>query len=290
MKKLQLISTNPCSQNWDDMQLTKTGKFCDSCAKNVVDLTEKTDQELIEFFKHKKANVCGRLLSTQLHRELISPPQKNNWNWLLPVAFGAAFMSPYQTKAITPTDFQLADHYKPRVFEKRNLVSETLENELIKGKVVDAKTGKALQDVKVKYKNFNNVIAITDSLGNFEFKLTAKLNNEILVFEAVGYELAEKLIANTMQVGLNENKRIIIGGVHFISAHSQPLYIINSGKQSCIADSAQIAKINPEWIEKLEVLKDANATAIYGSRGAHGVIIMEIKKEYKKNIDFSKKK
>ncbi len=37
--------------------------------------------------------------------------------------------------------------------------------------------------------------------------------------------------------------------------------------------------INPADIESIEILKDADATAIYGSRGANGVILVTTKKE-----------
>lgn len=271
------------------MKTTQKGKFCDSCSKNIVDLTEKTDRELIEFFKHKKDDVCGRLLSTQLHRELVLPPQKTNWNWLMPVAFGAALITPNQTRAISTTDFQIIDDFKTTVLEKHNLVGKTTEYQVVKGKVVDAKSGKPLQNVKVKYKNFNNVIAVTDSLGNFEIKIAEEFKNEKLIFEAYNYQSVEKSQLSEMLVSLNEYQRIILGGINFVSTKKEPLYIITSGKQSCIADSAQISKINPEWIENLKILKDANATAIYGSKAANGVIVMEIKKAFKKNIDFSKK-
>ncbi|WP_373564915.1 TonB-dependent receptor plug domain-containing protein [Sphingobacterium sp. E70] len=39
-----------------------------------------------------------------------------------------------------------------------------------------------------------------------------------------------------------------------------------------------MASINPADIESIEVLKDAAATAIYGSRGANGVILVTTKK------------
>jgi TonB-dependent SusC/RagA subfamily outer membrane receptor len=39
-----------------------------------------------------------------------------------------------------------------------------------------------------------------------------------------------------------------------------------------------LSYINPQDIESLEVLKDASATAIYGSRGANGVVLITTKK------------
>lgn len=50
-----------------------------------------------------------------------------------------------------------------------------------------------------------------------------------------------------------------------------------------------LATINPNDIESFSVLKDASATAIYGSRGANGVIIITTKKgrkEYSLDYDF----
>ena len=73
---------------------------------------------------------------------------------------------------------------------------------------------------------------------------------------------------------------------------NQPLYIIdgvpyasnsisNNNISSIIIPSSNVSplsSINPSDIESIEVLKDADATAIYGSRGANGVILINTKK------------
>lgn len=73
---------------------------------------------------------------------------------------------------------------------------------------------------------------------------------------------------------------------------NQPLYIIdgvphasnsisNNNISSIIIPSANVSPlsaINPSDIESIEVLKDADATAIYGSRGANGVVLISTKK------------
>ena len=51
--------------------------------------------------------------------------------------------------------------------------------------------------------------------------------------------------------------------------------------------SNKLAMINPQDIESFNVLKDASATAIYGSRGSNGVIIITTKKGRKgKSLQF----
>lgn len=68
--------------------------------------------------------------------------------------------------------------------------------------------------------------------------------------------------------------RINIRGSRSISASNSPLYVVDG----IPLNSGGIDFINPNDIESIDVLKDASATAIYGSRGANGVIIVSTKK------------
>ena len=89
------------------------------------------------------------------------------------------------------------------------------------------------------------------------------------------------------------NASIRIRGQGSISASSEPLYVIDgipiaSGNLTSNAESSNpIATINPNDIETVTVLKDASATAIYGSRAANGVILITTKsgKSGKPKID-----
>lgn len=53
----------------------------------------------------------------------------------------------------------------------------------------------------------------------------------------------------------------------------EPLFIVNKME----LPSEIFAALNPEYIEQIEILKDASATAIYGTRGINGVIIVTLK-------------
>jgi len=85
--------------------------------------------------------------------------------------------------------------------------------------------------------------------------------------------------------------QIIVRGVNSLrTGANTPLYIIDgvpyssdpiSDRQtssSIPGDGNPLASINPNDIESIEVLKDADATAIYGSRGANGVVLISTKK------------
>lgn len=66
---------------------------------------------------------------------------------------------------------------------------------------------------------------------------------------------------------------INIRGVRSLTASNSPLYVVDGIPLS----TGGIEYVNPNDIESIDVLKDASATAIYGSRGANGVIIVSTK-------------
>ena len=68
---------------------------------------------------------------------------------------------------------------------------------------------------------------------------------------------------------------IVIRGNNSLTQDNSPLYVIDGFP---VEDAAIASTINPSDIESLDILKDASATAIYGARGANGVIIITTKK------------
>ncbi len=84
---------------------------------------------------------------------------------------------------------------------------------------------------------------------------------------------------------------VTIRGANSLRGDNQPLYVIDNIPQASTGEFASSAfggdfqtaqdpltSLNPQDIEDIQVLKDASATAIYGSRGANGVILITTKK------------
>lgn len=72
--------------------------------------------------------------------------------------------------------------------------------------------------------------------------------------------------------GAGAGINVLVRGNRSLTASNAPLFIVDGIQYSNIQD------LNPNDIESMEVLKDAASTAIYGSRGANGVIIITTKK------------
>ncbi len=91
-------------------------------------------------------------------------------------------------------------------------------------------------------------------------------------FEALQGKAAGVDITTSERPGTLGN--IYIRGTRSLSASSDPLYVVDGVP----LQNGDMSNINPRDIENINILKDASATAIYGSRGANGVILITTKR------------
>ncbi len=120
---------------------------------------------------------------------------------------------------------------------------------------------------------------------NFNKGASASLN-QLISGKAAGVRVVQN--SNEPGGGISVNIR----GAGSVSAGSDPLYVIDglpldntppiagTGRNYVTTNTPRspLNSINPNDIESIEILKDASATAIYGSRGANGVIMITTKK------------
>lgn len=95
---------------------------------------------------------------------------------------------------------------------------------------------------------------------------------------------ASGVVVSTSNWSPGESPSILIRGKRSINASNEPLFVVDG-----IPVTGGMGEISPSDIQSMEVLKDASATAIYGSRGANGVILVTTKqgKEGKTHVDYN---
>lgn len=100
---------------------------------------------------------------------------------------------------------------------------------------------------------------------------------ELLKGRASGVQVKQ----NSLEPGGGMSIRI--RGASSISADNDPLYVVDGFQTN------DMTLINPDDIESIEILKDAATTAIYGARGANGVVLITTKKGQsgKFSVDYS---
>ncbi|KQR91108.1 hypothetical protein ASG01_14590 [Chryseobacterium sp. Leaf180] len=109
-------------------------------------------------------------------------------------------------------------------------------------------------------------------------KINQIVGNEKGYFDSTPYNnnvlnsLRGKVGGLEINSGFNQN--ITIRGSRALSGANQPLIIVNGVPQS----ENFLSKMDPKSIESVQILKDASATALYGSRAANGVVVVTTKK------------
>ncbi len=112
-----------------------------------------------------------------------------------------------------------------------------------------------------------------DLTGSISSISTKELNS-YPVFDAVaglqGKTAGVQVIQNSGKPGGNISVRI--RGGNSLLGNNEPLYVVDG-----FAITGSPESLNPQDIESIEILKDASASAIYGSRGANGVVLITTK-------------
>jgi TonB-linked SusC/RagA family outer membrane protein len=164
----------------------------------------------------------------------------------------------------------------------------TLPDEQSNGSLVFSFIGYSTQEVQLNGQTTVNVTMAIDAQALEEVVVTGYgTQRKSDVTGSVGVVTSEELLRgpvnNALQglqgkiAGVNvklnsgsptSSPRVVIRGVGTINASSSPLYVVDG----VVMEDIQF--LNPNDIESMEVLKDASSTAIYGARGANGVILV----------------
>lgn len=139
------------------------------------------------------------------------------------------------------------------------------------------------QDKRVNYNNIINVNLKQDENKLDEVvvvafgveqksRMAASVVTHISGIPGVSGNISEILQGKTAGVEIitNQGVEIKIRGTTTLKTENTPLYIINGSVYN-----GDISELDPSFIRNIEILKDSNALAIYGERGANGVVIIE---------------
>ena len=97
----------------------------------------------------------------------------------------------------------------------------------------------------------------------------ADLGREVTSFEDLVQGLAGVTVRRLASGGIS----LRIRGWSSLSSDAEPLYVIN-GIPIRAAPGQALLGVNPRHVTRIDILKDAGATSIYGSRGANGVVLI----------------
>jgi TonB-linked SusC/RagA family outer membrane protein len=157
--------------------------------------------------------------------------------------------------------------YEPQTLEGYNLKPDANLSIVIKLR----ETSLALNDVVVVGYGTQRRANITNAITSVNSATIARSATPSAAGALQGNVPGAVVVKNTNKPGSGYG--ITIRGTSSIGGSSYPLIVVDG-----IPANINIGDINPADIEKIDILKDASATAIYGSRGSKGVIIITTKR------------
>ena len=182
-KSLTIRIPEPCNEGWDKMTPTEKGRFCKVCTKEVIDLTQKSDEELFNLLSNSK-NTCGRVKKSQLNRE-VKIERKSGVN-LAPYA--ASLLIPFTL--FSTVEARPENNTSPQKaysslgigrFSKANRIQI-----ITTGQITD-ENGKPLANVSITVKETGES-EVSGMRGHYRVR---SLDNETLVFTKDGFLLKE---------------------------------------------------------------------------------------------------
>ncbi len=151
---------------------------------------------------------------------------------------------------------------------------ETQEIEIAGRSIIDvtmASSSIGLEEVVVVGYGTMKKSDLTGAISSVSAEELSETPASSLLDQAQGRLAGVDIVASNGTPGSGQSIRI--RGNRSITANNNPLYVVDG-----IPTTANINDFNPADIESMEVLKDASAVAIYGSRGANGVILITTKR------------
>ena len=193
-QKIQITIPEPCHEGWQNMTPVEKGRFCASCQKTVLDFTYLSDNEIINLV-NKNDDLCGRISTSQLNRNLIETKRTSNYFGYLATSV-LAFLG-LGTSTIVAQERPVTEQTDLKYLNKATDSIVTFE---VKGTVVFE--GKPLQNTTIR-NNYSSISSLSDENGKFSIMVK---NGDTLDFSFLGMEIQKRVIKENKLINIALNR------------------------------------------------------------------------------------
>ncbi|MDR6337234.1 hypothetical protein HNQ91_000256 [Filimonas zeae] len=204
-QSIQLQIPEPCHENWQQMTPVEQGRFCNACAKTVIDFSIMTDQQILDYLSATSAGICGRFQESQLHRTIqpMPVPPKSKW-WmalLMPLLLGIQRLKAQQNESLQGK----VAYPRPEVLVKKGEVAVPPQRALtamhITGTVTDT-AGKPIPYAIIHLESPSESVT-ADMEGKFSLRAETNQTSAVLTVSCLGYTSIRKEIPVQLQAVWN---------------------------------------------------------------------------------------
>ncbi len=213
-KQFSLKIENPCGAKFSEMTPNANGSFCSSCAKNVIDLSRKTNSEVAKILANsKETSICARLKTSQLEQvfEHNEASKLNTFKYATAIAASVLLSSNVVAQEKEPIKIEV-DSTKPQRITMGTIAYREPVNKVIsvtiQGKLLDSKTKKPISEklypnLYIYINGAQKNLKIDAKTGKFEVPV---LLNENTTEISVHITNENKNYNNTFQIDLKRIK------------------------------------------------------------------------------------
>lgn len=208
----------PCSENWSIMTPTEKGAFCSTCQKEVLNFTNKSNNELSKFvFKNK--NICGKFKPSQLgiNNSSVETNRYSKYRFLLGLSTFLSLTTPLLSQNKSLENKEITEFNQTKKRDK--IIEKVTDSIQIKGVISDINGG--LPGVNISFNGNYSDGTQTDFDGNFSINIDREKfsKNATLVISFLGYKRQEiKINQKTLflKVVMEEDDDFLLGEVVII--------------------------------------------------------------------------
>lgn len=199
-QKFSNTISKPCSEKFSHFKQTKTGGFCNSCEKQVIDFRNMSGEKLIEYLKSREEKTCGYFNTPQLKAFSHATELKKTARFKYLRIISLAFFSMISLHIIQ------AQENKPKteIFQStteatNNQVKTVLNQDRLLTGIISDETG-PLPGANILLKG-TSIGTATNFDGEFTFPKALK-EGDVLVVSFIGYE-TKNITVKKNQTALN---------------------------------------------------------------------------------------
>lgn len=213
----------PCAESWAAMLPTDSGRFCENCAKNVIDFTNLSDDQVLAIIKKSSGNLCGRLEEGQMNRYLMSKAEPSNKARFFRLIASLFLLSAGESQAQEMIQREPMAMVKPPT-QQEKFLKETKDSPYyaqkiwISGHIISAETKAPVVNAFVHARGISPM-AFTDENGNFKLLLPDSVATREMRYMVVHPQNGHTIFSSTVdafpqiiELSPKEAQKVISGG------------------------------------------------------------------------------
>ncbi len=287
-KEIYLHVPQPCHEDWEQMTQVQQGRFCNSCAKQVVDFSKMSDKQILEVLSKAAGKTCGRFSSDQLERPVINeiPSTLKPYKFFLS-AFIPAFLFANGNDLKAQVKGKVATYTAPSSHQIMGKLLPSIKSVKITGQIKDER-GEPMAGASIMIKGTAKGVA-ADETGTFSIDYPEGYNHVTLRITLVGFAAKEIKVRKdnikplkiifTNKDALSQGEVVIVGGLVSYEEDNDELYEVPK-----IEYKGRVINEMGEAISYATIKLNAMKSIVADSNGIFHVYARQNKKKLKLTV------